>query len=56
MTPPSTRAAQVEHAMRQLLRDHDLPEPDAVIDEGDELLLLWCDHKLALVVELDAAA
>jgi len=52
MTPTPTRAAQAEHAIRRLLRDHDLPEPDTVLDEGDELLLLWHDRKLALVVEL----
>jgi hypothetical protein len=53
MTPP-TRAEQAEHAMRRLLRDHELPEPDDVVDDGDEIVLLWHDRKVAIVLELEA--
>jgi sulfur carrier protein ThiS len=52
MTEP-TRAQRAERAMRDLLRDNDLPDPDAVVENGDELVLLWHDRKVALVVELD---
>jgi hypothetical protein len=46
--------AEAERAMRRLLRDHDLPEPDEVLDHDDGgIVCLWHEPKVALVVDLE---
>jgi hypothetical protein len=46
--------ADAEARMRALLLEADLPEPDEIVHDAgqDELVLLWRDQKLAVVVEL----
>ena len=47
---------QAERAMRQLLADHDLPEPDEILDHEDGgILCLWHEPKVAVVVDLEPA-
>jgi hypothetical protein len=45
-----------EQAMRRLLRDHDLPEPDEVLDHEDGIVCLWHEPQVAVVVELEPPA
>jgi hypothetical protein len=46
--------AEAEHAMRRLLRDHDLPEPDEILDHEDGgIVCLWHGPKVAVVVDLE---
>jgi hypothetical protein len=46
--------AEAERAMRRLLRDHDLPEPDEVLDHDDGgIVCLWHEPKVAIVVDLE---
>jgi hypothetical protein len=61
MDPPLPAHAQrhvdpheAEARFRQLLADNDLPEPDEVEHRPGELLFLYHDRKLAVVVELSA--
>jgi hypothetical protein len=49
---PSDHARDAETRFRQLLADNDLPEPDEVEHRPGELLFLYHDRKLAVVVEL----
>jgi hypothetical protein len=43
---------EAERAMRRLLREHDLPEPDEILDHDDGgIVCLWHGPKLAIVVE-----
>jgi hypothetical protein len=49
-TPPSHEHA--EHAMRRYLEQHDLPQPDEVLRDEGELVLLWHDQQLAVILEL----
>jgi hypothetical protein len=43
--------------MRSLLRAHDLPEPDEILDhEGGGIVCLWHEPKVAIVVDLDQRA
>ena len=45
---------QAERAMRQLLADHDLPEPDEILDHEDGgIVCLWHEPKVAVVVDLE---
>jgi hypothetical protein len=49
--------AEAESAMRRLLRDHDLPEPDEVLDHEDGgIVCLWHEPKVAIVVDLESRA
>jgi hypothetical protein len=43
---------RAEVQMRRLLEENDLPEPDEVLRNDGELILLWNDQQLAVVVEL----
>jgi hypothetical protein len=46
--------AEIEEAMRCLLRDHDLPEPDEVAPHEDGgIVCLWYDRKVAIIVDPD---
>jgi hypothetical protein len=46
-----------ERAMRRLLREHDLPEPDDVLDHEDGgIVCLWHEPKVAIVVDLEPKA
>jgi hypothetical protein len=45
-----------EHAMRRLLRDHDLPEPDEILDHEDGIVCLWHGPKVAVIVEIEPRA
>ena len=43
--------------MRRLLREHDLPEPDEILDHEDGgIVCLWHEPKLAIVVDLEPRA
>ena len=42
---------EAERAMRRLLREHDLPEPDEILDHEDGgIVCLWHGPKVAIVV------
>ena len=46
-----------ERAMRRLLQEHDLPEPDDILDHEDGgIVCLWHEPKVAIVVELEPRA
>jgi hypothetical protein len=46
-----------ERAMRRLLREHDLPEPDEVLDHADGgIVCLWHEPKVAIVVDVEPRA
>jgi hypothetical protein len=47
---------EAEHAMRRLLREHDLPEPDDILDHEDGIVCLWHEPKVAIIVELEPRA
>jgi hypothetical protein len=43
-----------ERAMRCLLREHELPEPDEILDHEDGgIVCLWHEPKVAIVVDLE---
>jgi hypothetical protein len=57
MTQDEPSREQAERAMRQLLADHDLPEPDEILDHEDGgIVCLWHEPKVAVVVDLDPRA
>jgi hypothetical protein len=48
---------EAERAMRRLLREHELPEPDAILDHEDGgIVCLWHEPKVAIVVDLEPRA
>jgi hypothetical protein len=47
---------EAEHAMRRLLQEHDLPEPDDILDHEDGIMCLWHEPKVAIIVELEPRA
>ena len=48
---------EAERAMRRLLRDHDLPEPDEILDhEEGGIVCLWHGPRVAIVVDLEPRA
>jgi hypothetical protein len=48
---------EAERAMRHLLREHELPEPDEILDHEDGgIVCLWHEPKLAIVVDLEPRA
>jgi hypothetical protein len=47
---------EAERAMRRLLREHDLPEPDDILDHKDGIMCLWHGPKVAIIVELEPRA
>ena len=48
---------EAERAMRTLLREHDLPEPDEILDHEDGgIVCLWHGPKVAIVVDLEPRA
>jgi hypothetical protein len=48
---------EVERAMRQLLRDHGLPEPDEILDHEDGgIVCLWHEPKVAVIVDPEPRA
>ena len=48
----TTRTTELERALRRLLADRDLPQPDEVAHREDgSILALWHDRRLAVVVE-----
>jgi hypothetical protein len=52
---PGTRAG-AERAMRRLLAENDLPEPDEIRDHEDGgIVCLWHGPKVAVVVDLEPA-
>jgi hypothetical protein len=53
MPPPSPKAAAVEQDFRRLLAENALPEPDAVRHDPGEVVFLFRDRKLAVVVDYD---
>jgi hypothetical protein len=43
--------------MRRVLREHDLPEPDEILDhEEGGIVCLWHGPKVAIVVDLEPGA
>lgn len=50
-----TTFEEVETRVRELCRSQGLPQPDEFIeaDDADEVLALWHDRNVALVIELD---
>jgi hypothetical protein len=42
-----------ETAFRKLLRDAGMVEPDEVEDHPGEILCLWLEQKVAVVIELE---
>ena len=54
MPPPTPRAAAVEQDFRRLLAENDLPEPDDVRHDPGEVVFLFRERKLAVVVDYDA--
>ena len=45
---------RIEWAMRRLLSDAELPEPDEVLPhEGGGIVCLWHDRRVAIVVDPD---
>jgi hypothetical protein len=45
---------EAERAMRCLLREHELPAPDEILDHEDGgIVCLWHEPKLAIVVDLE---
>lgn len=44
---------EMELKLRALLEEEELPEPDEMRIEGEELIVLWHDRKLALIVSPD---
>jgi hypothetical protein len=53
MPPPTQRAAAVEADFRRLLAENDLPEPDDVRHDPGEVVFLFRDRKVAVVVDYD---
>jgi hypothetical protein len=50
--PDGAGRDETERAMRRLLREHDLPEPDEILDHDDGgIVCLWHGPKVAIVVE-----
>jgi hypothetical protein len=48
---------EAERAMLRLLREHDLPEPDEILDhEEGGIVCLWHEPKVAIVVDLEPRA
>ena len=48
------RRDEAERGMRRLLREHDLPEPDEILDHEDSgIVCLWHEPKVAIVVDLE---
>jgi hypothetical protein len=48
---------EAERAMRRRLREHDLPEPDQILDHEDGgIVCLWHEPKVAIVVDLEPRA
>ena len=48
---------EAERAMRRLLREHDLPEPDEILDHEDGgIVCLWHEQKVAIVVDPEPRA
>jgi hypothetical protein len=48
---------EAERAMRRLLREHDLPEPDQILDHEDGgIVCLWHEPKVAIIVDLEPRA
>jgi uncharacterized protein YfaA (DUF2138 family) len=44
---------EAEREMRRLLREHDLPEPDEILDHDDGgIVCLWHGPKVAIVVDM----
>jgi hypothetical protein len=53
MPPPTPRAAAVEEEFRRLLAENDLPEPDDVQHDPGEVVFLFRDRKVAVVVDYE---
>jgi hypothetical protein len=50
---PIDEKEHAERRMRRLLEDCGLPEPDEVVYGERSIELLWHEHKVAVVVDLD---
>jgi hypothetical protein len=57
MPPPTSRAVDAERRLRELLAESGLPAPDEVRHDHDagEVLFLFHEHKLAVVIDLEEA-
>jgi hypothetical protein len=55
-TEPESRD-EIERGMRRLLREHDLPQPDDILDHEDGgIICLWHESKVAIIVDPTPAA
>ena len=45
-----------EQPAHRALREHDLPEPDEILDHEDGIVCLWHEPKVAIIVELEQRA
>jgi hypothetical protein len=54
--PPPTRG-EAEAAVRRLLSENSLPQPDEVLPHEDGgILCLWHETKVAVIIDLDEEA
>lgn len=54
MAEPTPSRAEIEAAIRALLSDHGLPEPDEVLPHEDGgIVCLWHEQRVAIVVDPD---
>jgi hypothetical protein len=54
MSDQTPSRAEIEAAMRALLTDNDLPEPDEVLPhENGGIVCLWHEQRIAIVVDPD---
>jgi hypothetical protein len=53
---PTRSHAEVEARFRDLLIDNELAFPDEIEYRPGEVVFLWTDRKVAIVVELDSPA
>ena len=56
MAESTPSRADIEAAMRTLLSDNELPEPDEILPhEGGGIVCLWHQQRVAIVVDPDEA-
>ncbi len=57
MTAPPPTRDDAEAAMRRLLSENSLPQPDEVLPHEDGgIRCLWHEPKVAVIIDLDEAA
>lgn len=51
--PPTSQHLAAERALRELLPQADLPQPDEVEYREESVVFLWHEQKLAVFIDLD---